>query len=203
MSHHKVRRPATGQEITVTDKRRRQGVRAGRLTGRELHEAVPAPSVVPVQVSIPFRVNTTGFPPTGAAVTAFVNTADTAVASPKSPVAALTANVVRAAGAATVTVVAGELAGWSKASPAKLAATATAPGACSTVVITQLATPVALVVPAQICAVDPPPNVKVTVRPATPAPATDRPWTAHPTTSPTARSPPTSHPYTTGPSPHE
>ena len=37
--------------------------------------------------------------------------------------------------------------------------------------ITQLATPVAPVVPVQVCAVDPPPNVKVTVLPATPAPA--------------------------------
>ena len=43
MSDHKVRRPATGQEITVTDKRRRQGVRAGRLTGRETARSSPSP----------------------------------------------------------------------------------------------------------------------------------------------------------------
>ena len=80
--------------------------------GVSWHDAVPVPLVVAVHVSAPFNVNTTGWPPTGAAVFAFVNTADTAVASPKSPVASATANAVGAAGAATVTVAAGELAGW-------------------------------------------------------------------------------------------
>ena len=40
--------------------------------GVRLHEAVPDPSVVPVQVSAPFKVNTTGLPPTGADVSEFV-----------------------------------------------------------------------------------------------------------------------------------
>ena len=65
-----------------------------------------------MHVSAPFNVNTTGWPPTGAALFAVVNTADTAVASPKSPVASETFNAVAAAGAVTVTVAAGELAGW-------------------------------------------------------------------------------------------
>ena len=65
--------------------------------------ALPVASVVAVQFSAPFSVNVTDLPVTGLESLVFVNTAETVVASAKSPVAGLTVKVV-AAGPAAVTV---------------------------------------------------------------------------------------------------
>jgi hypothetical protein len=73
-----------------------------------MHDAVPVVPVVPVQVSVPFRVKVTGSPGTGAAVALSVRTAETVVGSAKSPDPAFTVSDVGAA-LVTVTVSAGSL----------------------------------------------------------------------------------------------
>ncbi len=80
--------------------------------GVSWHDAIPVPSVVPVHVSAPFNVNTTGWPPTGAALTVIRQHRRHRRGIPEVTRRSATANAVGAAGAVTVTVAAGELAGW-------------------------------------------------------------------------------------------